>query len=96
MNVETEKSNNSKTTTARDCNIFVLPLKDFQAVPFLVFPVQVMRGSFYVSFNLMAVECNSQRSKLDRFRDKAPLGFLTIEVFLTSDPDFNLRFRIKN
>ena len=83
------KSNNCKITTTRDCNIFILPLKDFQAVPFLVFPVQVMRGSLYVSFNLMAVECNSQRSKFDRFRDKAPLGFHTIEVFLTSDPDCN-------
>ena len=53
------KSNNCKTTTTRDWNIFILPLKDFQAVPFLVFPVKVMRGSFYVSFNLMLVECNS-------------------------------------
>ena len=60
--------------------------KDFQPVPFLVSAVQGVRGSFYVLFNLMAVECNSQCSKFDRFCDKAPLGFHTsIEIFLTSE-----------
>ena len=82
----------SRTTARQQQNVIAISssslVKDFQAVPFLVLPVQVMRGSFYVSFNLMAVGCNSQRSKFDRFRDKAPLGFHTIEVFLTSDPDF--------
>ena len=32
----------------------------------------------------MAVECNSQRSEFDRFRDNAPLGFHTTEIFPTS------------
>ena len=77
----------SRTTARQQQNVIAISSSSLVKI-FLVLPVQVMRGSFYVSFNLMAVECNSQRSKFDRFRDKAPLGFHTIEVFLTSDPDF--------
>ena len=82
----------SRTTARQQQNVIAISSSSLVKIfkPFLfLLPVQVMRGSFYVSFNLMAVECNSQRSKFDRFRDKAPLGFHTIEVFLTSDPDFN-------
>ena len=43
------KSNNCKITTTRDCNIFILPLKDFQAVPFLVSAVQVLTSVVKVS-----------------------------------------------
>ena len=50
----------SRTTARQQQNVIAISSSSLVKI-FLVLPVQVMRGSFYVSFNLIAVECNSQR-----------------------------------